>query len=260
MSDNAQRSASMRKKLSLGPMPKQVDDYHVDEVLEVRWDRIVLVGVLALVLVVSVLWVALRPATDDRASSPPLVHQPGTSSQGEAKQIVPEVKEPENERMQSQDLVQAVNALPAPAAFIAPDVAAKPAAPVKTVQPVVVDLAREVAQMLVIHDARIVQARVLGVGTDFDSSKTPGKRIAMPDTGIVKVELHTSMKALAGQVVAHRWLHNGKVLAKVSIPVTRDEQTSFSSKFINRQMLGDWQVKVTDAQDKVLAQADFTVY
>jgi hypothetical protein len=47
--------------------------------------------------------------------------------------------------------------------------------------------------------------------------------------------------------------------ARVKIPVNIATQRSYSSKFINMLMLGEWQVKVVDDNAETYVLADFNV-
>jgi hypothetical protein len=48
-------------------------------------------------------------------------------------------------------------------------------------------------------------------------------------------------------------------MARVRIPVLRDNYRASSSKFIDRMMLGKWQVEITDDAGKRYAEVDFVV-
>ena len=86
-----------------------------------------------------------------------------------------------------------------------------------------------------------------------------GYRIQMNDEGIIKLILFTEMDGLRGKTLHHEWYRGDARVARVRIPVNVDQQRSHSSKFINRQMLGVWRVKVVDEQGELYAEANFEV-
>ena len=257
LADGAERSASVRKKLSLGPLPAQVDQYQINENVELRWDRILLAGALALALVWAV-WSMLRPAAEPEPSAlmPQLGQQPEEA--GSATPIVPDVKEPANDSGQEELLTQAINQLPAPAAIVPnPEPVTAPA----QVEAVVPNLLDAVKAALTIQHANVVSGYLHSVGSEFDPGQNGSSlRVALPQQGILKMELHADLTSVQGQTLYHQWLRNGKPQAKITIKPTASVHPSFSSKYINQQMRGDWQARVLDASDKVLAEANFTVY
>lgn len=256
--DSAKRSTNMRKKLNIGPLPEQVDQYQIDEKLELRWDRIALAGALALALIWAA-WAIVHPNAEPASTelTPQLGQQPEDT--GSSTRIVPDVKEPANETSQDEQLAQAINELPAPAA-IAPKQPPLVTPQEKTVDALVPNLADAVSAALILHDKRVAEGYVRSVGSTFDTPKEKGNRIAVPKKGILKMELHAVLKSQQGQELYHQWFRNGKLQAKIRITATTPEHASFSSKYINQQMRGDWQAKVVDAQGYVLAQAAFAVY
>lgn len=257
LGDGAERSASVRKKLSLGPLPAQVDQYQIDENVELRWDRILLAGVLALALGWAG-WSMLKPGAEPEASDPvpQLGQQPEEA--GSTTRIVPEVKEPANDSSQDELLTQAINQLPAPAA-IAPR--PEPVTAPAPAEPLVPNLLDAVKAALKIQHANVVSGYLHSVGSEFDRAQNGANlRVALPQQGILKMELHADLTSVQGQTLYHQWLRNGKPQAKITIKPTTSVHASFSSKYINQQMRGDWQARVLDASGKVLAQADFTVY
>ncbi len=94
---------------------------------------------------------------------------------------------------------------------------------------------------------------------DREPGEALGAQVAMNDEGIIKVILFTEMEGLRGKVLHHEWFRNEQRMARVRIPVNTETQRSHSSKFINRQMLGDWMVKVVDDKGDVYATAAFEV-
>jgi len=91
----------------------------------------------------------------------------------------------------------------------------------------------------------------------------PGKAldhsVIMPSSGIIKVILFTAMGEIRGRTLFHDWYLNGVRQSRVKIPVNVNNQNSYSSKYINKQMLGQWQVKVIDGSGEPYIEADFEV-
>jgi len=86
-----------------------------------------------------------------------------------------------------------------------------------------------------------------------------GAKVALPTEGIMKVILFTEMKGIRGKTLYHEWYREGVRQARVKIPVNVDPQRSYSSKYINHQMLGKWQVKILDGQSEPYVLTDFEV-
>jgi len=254
---SARRSASVRKKLSLSPLPAQVDQYQIEERVELRWGRIATAGALTLALIWAV-WSVVRPDTQPATTelTPQIGQQPEDTRS--STRSVPDVKEPATADSQNEQLALAINQLPAPAA-IAPKQPVL-SAPIDT-SATVVNLPDAVRATLNIRDQHVSSGYLQPVGSTFDSQDAGAiKRVALPTRGILKMELRASLTAVKGQTLYHQWLRNGKPQAKITITPTTPSHESFSSKYINQQMRGDWQARVLDASGKVLAQTDFTVY
>lgn len=254
---STERSANMRKKLNLSPLPEQVDQYQIDEKVELRWGRILLAGALALALIWAA-WAVLRPNAEPASTelTPQLGQQPEDT--GASTPIVPDVKEPASETSQDEQLAQAINQLPAPAAITPKQPVLS--APVDN-SALVANLSDAVRAALDIQDSHVTSGYLQSVGSTFDAQHSgAAKRVALPKRGILKMELHASLTAVQSQTLYHQWLRNGKPQAKITITATTPTHESYSSKYINQQMRGAWQARVMDASGKVLAQADFTVY
>lgn len=88
---------------------------------------------------------------------------------------------------------------------------------------------------------------------------TLGTVIPMNDKGLIRVYLFMETAGLKGQVLFHDWYWNGKRMAHARIPIGRNTYKAASSKFIDRIMMGPWEVKVVDERGKVLGMAAFEV-
>jgi hypothetical protein len=86
-----------------------------------------------------------------------------------------------------------------------------------------------------------------------------GPTIPMNAQGLLRVYLFMETDGLKGKVLFHDWYWKGKRIAHARIPVKSNPHAAASSKFIDRIMMGAWQVKIVDGRNRVLAQADFEV-
>ncbi|MCX7110430.1 MAG: DUF2914 domain-containing protein [Proteobacteria bacterium] len=86
-----------------------------------------------------------------------------------------------------------------------------------------------------------------------------GQTIPMNAKGLIRVYLFMETEGLKGKVLFHDWYWKGKRIAHARIPIKRDANIAASSKFIDRIMMGPWEVKVVDASSRVLAKAAFAV-
>ena len=78
-------------------------------------------------------------------------------------------------------------------------------------------------------------------------------------TGLKQFSLYlfTDVRGLAGDTLHYIWKRNGKVVAKVRIPVGSDKWRSYSSKNFNPRLLGNWEVDITDKKGRLMARSHF---
>jgi len=86
-----------------------------------------------------------------------------------------------------------------------------------------------------------------------------GPTIPMNAKGLIRVYLLMETSGLKGQTLFHDWYWNSKRMAHARIPIKRNSQTAASSKFIDRIMMGPWEVRIVDEKNKVLATTAFEV-
>jgi hypothetical protein len=86
-----------------------------------------------------------------------------------------------------------------------------------------------------------------------------GPSIPMNAQGLLRVYLFMETDGLKGKILFHDWYWKGRRIAHARIPVKRNPHVAASSKFIDRIMMGPWEVKIVDGRNRVLAQADFLV-
>ena len=97
--------------------------------------------------------------------------------------------------------------------------------------------------------------------TDSMRGREPGN--AIEDTRVLaqrdnfSLHLFVEVHGRNGDTLTYQWLHNGKPSTKVKIPVRTSPWRGHVSKAFNPKLAGDWQVKVIDRRNVLLAQASF---
>ncbi|MDH5483670.1 MAG: DUF2914 domain-containing protein [Gammaproteobacteria bacterium] len=72
-----------------------------------------------------------------------------------------------------------------------------------------------------------------------------------------KIYYFTEIQGLEGQTITHRWEQNGEVQANVSFTVGGNRWRIWSSKNLQPEWTGEWQVMVVDEAGNVLSQNSF---
>ncbi|KZZ57313.1 hypothetical protein A3762_01440 [Oleiphilus sp. HI0125] len=240
---------SRHQKISVGPMPSQKEDYSEYEETQVLWGRIGLIFGVVFAVAFSALYLVFEPLNDT----------PTVVSVIEQRKIAAaqETTIMENTQAPSEEAVVAALELKS-------DVEAE-------VDPTPVALTQRAASLT----QTAVQAPVSAISTlnpaiisaslarGVDENRHPidllGYEVSMDGENLIKVVLHTEMLNIQGTTLFHEWFLNEKRQARVRIPINADEQLSYSSKFIDKYMTGDWSVRVSDAQGEVYALANFKV-
>lgn len=83
--------------------------------------------------------------------------------------------------------------------------------------------------------------------------------IPMTEEGLVTVYFFTEFERLKGETLYYDWFLGDKRMARVRARPHRDTATAYSSKYIDKYMLGQWHVEVRTAAGNTLARADFEV-
>jgi len=261
---------SQKKKLILGPLPEELDLSQYEETVT-RWDRVIGVLLVGFILVSVLVYIFLpkaeqpnEPANSSAAVPSPVLPEPGAPA--ETPLAMPEEPEvtvaetvdmSEKEPAETEDVIEASpvlaeSTLPAQPAPVSSDASSVDSQSTPAISSEVL------ATVSIKHPAlsRVVLTREL-------KNKEPGSalpaELVLPESGITKIILFTEMRGLRGQTLFHDWYRNGVRQARVKIPVNVQTQRSFSSKFINTQMTGDWQVKVVDANAILYAEAGFSI-
>lgn len=260
---------SRKTRLSVGPLPEQQADLGRYEETEVLWGRVAMVVlVLCAVLAGIISLLSGGKAEDGNGTAPAEIFSaaPMVKSATEVREVL-SYQEP-----QAQD--QTLSAKPEPAlaggAEEKTTSEANPLAQAETEMknaaansegaqvPAKPALAEVISPVSIFHMG-IARAELAHVLSDGKPATPLGYNITMSEQGIIKVILYTEMQDLDKRVLYHDWYLEDKRQARVRIPVNVAQQNSYSSKFINTGMLGDWAVKVVDEQGELYAQANFTV-
>jgi len=279
-----------RKKVSLSPLPDQKDDYSDYEETEVLWGRIALIFTAVFGTVFVALYALFYPA--NHSSAVVSVHETRKiEAQASAEQQILEAdRAPETtavvaaieevfehrhiaDRASPEDVPSVVSNLDSVEdkpdaehlnllAVLAPKEAATGVA--MTENTVLEDVTGRSSDALIspvstLHPGIRVASLTKGIDANRQPVDVLGYQIAMQDQNLIKVVLYTEMQDIRGVTLYHEWYQGDKRHAKVRIPVTVNKQTSFSSKYIDRHMMGEWTVRVRDEQGEMYAMANFNV-
>jgi len=235
------------RRINIGPLPEQGEDYSRYEETEVLWGRIALIGLCLAAIVASLLAFMLR--TEAPAESPAASMLPMVKSSTEVRA----------EPAMAKNNASAVTAVQNESSSVANS------SPVSTIPQVtkssVVPKGKGpaiISPVTSLHEG-IIRAELTHLLEDGKPSAPLGYEVAMSDEGIIKVILYTHMQDLHGTILFHDWYRNEKRQARVKIPVRVKSQHSHSSKYINAQMTGEWTVKVVDDSGELYAEANFAV-
>lgn len=246
------------KKLALGPLPPPKEDYAQYEETKILWGRLTLMfgGVFALAF--AGLYTLFSPTSDQRVVS-----------------VIEQRRLAENELLQSNQAPQTnavVASIQEVATLDAPN--AGDSSDDQAVQTGEIDLQSEALPAVSVSSERPVAAvssvttlhpgiRTATLASNIDAQRKPndvlGYEVSMNEKDLIKVVLHTELQNIEGVTLFHEWHRGDKRYARVKIPVTSNYQGSYSSKFIDKHMMGEWTVQVRDAQGELYAMANFKV-
>lgn len=249
-------------KIPVGPLPPPKEDYTQYEETKILWGRLALMfgGVFALAFVG--LHTLFSPSSEERVVS--VIEQRRiaekellvSTQEPQADAVVASVQEvavldsPEDnlriaavETKQSDlAVVKVTKSNSARAASLSNDEQMTPVSAVTTLHPGI---------------------RSATLASNVDSTRQPdnilGYEVPMNGEDLIKVVLHMQLQNIEGVTLYHEWHRGDKRYARVRIPVTSKEQGSYSSKFIDQHMTGDWSVQVRDEQGELYAMANFKV-
>ena len=247
-------------KIAVGPLPPQKEDYTQYEETKILWGRLSLMfgGVFALAF--AGLYTLLSPASEERVVS--VIEQRRMAEQElllstqvpQTNAVVASVQELAILDNPNDDLQAAViessqvgqsdvaaGDVPR-AASLSNDGAIAPVSAVTTLHPGI---------------------RSATLASNVDAKRQPdhilGYEVPMNGEDLIKVVLHMQLQNIEGVTLYHEWHRGDKRYARVRIPVTSKEQGSYSSKFIDQHMTGDWSVQVRDEEGELYAMANFKV-
>ena len=129
---------------------------------------------------------------------------------------------------------------------------AKPAPPIAADTPVIVSVS--------ILSSKIKRAQLTNGIKEGEPVDHLPQIIPMNDKGLIKVYFFMETVDLNGSVLFHDWYWKDKRIAHVQMPIKHDLDTAGSSKFIDRIMVGPWEVRIVDESNRVLAKAAFEVH
>lgn len=215
------------------------------EIVEYRWDRIVAVSLLAVIMSGALIW-KMWPSSAEERRQAPRVAENTTPIVGLSIQATPTTAKVEKTGGQALAKLE-------PAPQQVPTLA--PAAP--SANPPLAEAAAR--PNVAIYAKHLKRVQLTGNILAEEPMDALGAEIPMNSGGLVRVYLFMESVGLKGNVLYHDWFLNGKRMAHIRVPVKRHENKAASSKFINRTMLGQWEAKVTDGGDRVLAKAVFNV-
>ena len=81
--------------------------------------------------------------------------------------------------------------------------------------------------------------------------------VTLDEGGLSRVYFFTDIKDRAGDTFTHTWYRNGKKIVKVRTPIGSDTWRCSSSKYLDKNMEGDWEVKVTDKKGELVTSGSF---
>lgn len=67
----------------------------------------------------------------------------------------------------------------------------------------------------------------------------------------------TELKGFTGETIAHRWEHNGQVVAESRFDIGGPRWRSWSGQMLAEDMTGHWRVSVLDFVGRVIAVSEF---
>jgi len=244
-----------KRKVHVGLLPEQTEDYSQYEESELNWGRIIPAAILVVVIVIFSMYSLLESEEAPTNKIEPVSNTEQILNNATTKNSV----------ASAPDKVQSPvkTAEPVTKATIKEDSSLINKVNVKLVESVHKNKPRPHQKSpgtpVKILDAHIKKAQLssnLIKGIPVDSLSP---QVLMSEEGIIRVHLYTEMENLRGQNLFHYWYLNGEKQARVRVPINHDHQRSSSSKFINKQMLGKWSVQVLDDQGKAYIEVNFEV-
>ncbi|OUS28617.1 hypothetical protein A9Q99_11420 [Gammaproteobacteria bacterium 45_16_T64] len=96
------------------------------------------------------------------------------------------------------------------------------------------------------------------VDSDKEPTQAISRTVTIDPSGLTKVHFFTEINNRAGDTFTHTWFRDGKKIVKVRIPIGSDTWRCSSSKYLDKNMAGNWEVKITDKKGDLVASGAFT--
>lgn len=77
--------------------------------------------------------------------------------------------------------------------------------------------------------------------------------------GVAQIAAFSEVVGLNGELLDYVWIHGGREMARVRVPVRSDRWRSHSTKRIAGREQGIWRIELRDAAGTLLASGDFTI-
>lgn len=240
--------------------PSAQEEYHTI----IHWDRIIIVAALLLIAVVAITILTYRALTEpsQNDTAPALVQQSTEPA-------------PTPPLVENTSPSITTNATPAP--MPAPTPEKNNATPIEqpmddTTQKLISDANSELSEASpsagsVEPEKPTVQILSSDINRAtfshrIDRNKEPEQEInrivTLDPSGLSKVHFFTDIKNRAGDTFTHTWFRDGKQVVKVRIPIGSDTWRCSSSKYLDKNMAGQWEVKITDKKGELVASGAFT--
>lgn len=92
-----------------------------------------------------------------------------------------------------------------------------------------------------------------------DPTDRLGAEIVLGDRDIIRVYAYSELNNLKGEHVFHVWYRDDERVARIPVGVYLDSMRASSSKYINRNMVGDWRMEIVRPNGERLGRVDFRV-
>ncbi|TVP55607.1 MAG: DUF2914 domain-containing protein [Halomonadaceae bacterium] len=112
---------------------------------------------------------------------------------------------------------------------------------------------------ITLHSEHITQAQLTPSLDNKAPTERLGQQIFMNERGLIRIYLFTEMEGLNTRRVFFDWYLEDERQARVTVRPHLDQMRASTSKFIDRNMLGNWEVRVVLADDTLLTSAHFEV-
>ena len=111
--------------------------------------------------------------------------------------------------------------------------------------------------VITIHSSNINRAIFTHTLKNKEPNNIINDIVTLDEGGLSRVYFFTDIKDRAGDTFTHTWYRNGKKVVKVRTPIGSDTWRCSSSKYLDKTMEGDWEVKVTDKKGELVASGSF---